>query len=80
MATVIYPSPIFGPVHSRRLGVSLGINLLPEDGKWCTFDCVYCECGFNKDFRPKKPLPTREELDRIAGRIRQEGLEVSVSY
>ena len=62
MATVIYPSPIFGPVHSRRLGVSLGINLLPEDGKWCTFDCVYCECGFNKDFRPKKPLPTREEV------------------
>lgn len=46
MSTVIYPSPIFGPVHSRRLGVSLGINLLPEDGKFCTFDCIYCECGF----------------------------------
>ena len=60
--TVIYPSPIFGPVHSRRLGVSLGINLLPEDGKVCTFDCVYCECGFNSDHRPKKPLPTREEV------------------
>ncbi|MCD8318550.1 MAG: radical SAM protein [Paraprevotella sp.] len=62
MSTVIYPSPIFGPVHSRRLGVSLGINLLPEDGKFCTFDCIYCECGFNKDFRAKKPLPTREEV------------------
>ena len=62
MSTVIYPSPIFGPVHSRRLGVSLGINLLPEDGKWCSFDCIYCECGFNKDFRPHKPLPTREEV------------------
>lgn len=60
--TVIYPSPIFGPVHSRRLGVSLGINLLPEDGKVCTFDCIYCECGFNKDHRPSKPLPTREEV------------------
>lgn len=60
--TVIYPSPIFGPVHSRRLGVSLGINLMPGDGKVCTFDCVYCECGFNKDFRPKQPLPTREEV------------------
>lgn len=60
--TVIYPSPIFGPVHSRRLGVSLGINLLPEDGKVCTFDCIYCECGFNKDRRPTKPLPTREEV------------------
>lgn len=62
MSTVIYPSPIFGPVHSRRLGVSLGINLLPEDGKFCTFDCIYCECGFNADFRPKKKLPTREQV------------------
>jgi wyosine [tRNA(Phe)-imidazoG37] synthetase (radical SAM superfamily) len=60
--TVIYPSPIFGPVHSRRLGVSLGINLLPADGKVCTFDCIYCECGFNKDHRPKQALPTREEV------------------
>ena len=41
MSTVIYPSPIFGPVHSRRLGVSLGINLLPADGKFCSFDCIY---------------------------------------
>ncbi len=62
MATVIYPSPIFGPVHSRRLGVSLGINLLPSDGKLCTFDCLYCECGLNKDFRPHGALPTREEV------------------
>lgn len=62
MNTIIYPSPIFGPVHSRRLGVSLGINLLPEDGKICTFDCIYCECGFNSDHRPKKPFPTREEV------------------
>ena len=60
--TVIYPSPIFGPVHSRRLGVSLGINLLPADGKVCTFDCIYCECGFNADHRPKQSLPTREEV------------------
>lgn len=62
MSTIIYPSPIFGPVHSRRLGVSLGINLLPADGKLCSFDCIYCECGFNADFRPKKALPTREEV------------------
>lgn len=62
MATVIYPSPIFGPVHSRRLGVSLGINLLPGDGKHCSFDCIYCECGFNADHRAKQPLPTREEV------------------
>ena len=62
MATIIYPSPIFGPVKSRRLGVSLGINLLPGDGKVCTFDCIYCECGFNAERRPKKALPTREEV------------------
>ncbi|MEG1685430.1 MAG: radical SAM protein [Bacteroides sp.] len=62
MSTVIFPSPIFGPIHSRRLGVSLGINLLPEDGKVCSFDCVYCECGFNADRRAKKPLPTRQEV------------------
>lgn len=62
MSTVIYPSPIFGPVHSRRLGVSLGINLLPEDGKVCSFDCIYCECGFNKDRRPTKTLPSRHEV------------------
>lgn len=60
--TVIYPSPIFGPVHSRRLGVSLGINLLPADGKVCSFDCIYCECGFNVDHRTKKPMPTRQEV------------------
>ena len=64
MSTIIYPSPIFGPIHSRRLGVSLGINLLPADGKYCTFDCIYCECGYNKDHRPKLHLPTREEVSR----------------
>ncbi|MBO7552532.1 MAG: radical SAM protein [Bacteroidaceae bacterium] len=60
--TIIYPSPIFGPVHSRRLGVSLGINLMPGDGKVCSFDCIYCECGFNKDFKPKSARPSREEV------------------
>lgn len=62
MATVIYNSPIFGPVKSRRFGISLGINLMPGDGKICTFDCIYCECGLNKDFRPKQKRPTREEV------------------
>lgn len=60
--TIIFPSPIFGPIHSRRLGVSLGINLLPDDGKVCSFDCIYCECGFNAERRTKKLLPTREEV------------------
>jgi len=62
MSTIIYPSPIFGPIHSRRLGLSLGINLLPSDGKVCSFDCIYCECGFNGEHRPQQPLPTREEV------------------
>ena len=64
MSTLIYHSPIFGPVHSRRLGISLGINLLPADGKVCSFDCIYCECGFNKDHRPTLPQPSRQEVAR----------------
>lgn len=75
--TVIYPSPIFGPVHSRRLGVSLGINLLPADGKCCSFDCIYCECGFNGDFIPRQKMPTREEvhdaLEAQLVKMQQEG-------
>lgn len=62
MSTIIFPSPIFGPIHSRRLGISLGINLLPGDGKICSFDCIYCECGFNADRRSHTPLPTRNEV------------------
>lgn len=72
MSTVIYSSPIFGPVHSRRLGISLGINLLPADGKVCSFNCIYCECGFNEDYRPTLPLPTREEVaGRLEDKLRQ---------
>ncbi|MEG1729394.1 MAG: radical SAM protein [Bacteroidaceae bacterium] len=62
MATVIYPAPIFGPIHSRRLGTSLGINLMPSDGKRCTFDCIYCECGYNAEHRTTRHHPTREEV------------------
>ena len=53
---------VFGPIHSRRLGSSLGINLLPEKGKICTFDCIYCECGCNKDGRNDTKLPTAEKV------------------
>ncbi len=54
---------VFGPVRSRRLGASLGVNVLPTDGKLCNFDCIYCECGWNKDGRVAKPLlPTAEEV------------------
>lgn len=77
MATILFPSPIFGPVRSRRLGISLGINLMPSDGKLCTFDCVYCECGFNADHRPQQPRPTRAEvalaLEARLQQMKQEG-------
>ena len=77
MSTILFSSPIFGPVHSRRLGVSLGVNLLPADGKLCTFDCIYCECGFNGDHRTRSPYPTREEvareLEQTLERMQREG-------
>ena len=53
---------VFGPIHSRRLGSSLGINLLPEKGKICTFDCIYCECGWSKDGRNDTQLPSAEKV------------------
>ena len=62
MSTFLFDKIVFGPVHSRRLGVSLGINLLPVDGKLCSFDCIYCECGLNSERRTKSKLPTREEV------------------
>ena len=73
---MIYPSPIFGPVHSRRLGLSLGINLLPGDGKVCTFNCIYCECGLNEDYRPHQSLPTREQVaEALEQRLQQMNAE-----
>ena len=53
---------VFGPIFSRRLGSSLGINLLPQEGKVCNFDCVYCECGWNKDGLNDRVLPTSEDV------------------
>lgn len=60
--TILYSSPIFGPVQSRRLGVSLGVNLMPAEGKVCTFDCIYCECGLNDERRTRQSRPTREAV------------------
>lgn len=53
---------IFGPIHSRRLGLSLGVNLLPVDAKICSFNCIYCECGFNTTMQ-ESPIPTREQVN-----------------
>ena len=58
----MFHSTVFGPIHSRRLGVSLGINLMPDDGKVCSFDCLYCEAGFNSQGRGTSGLPTRAEV------------------
>lgn len=58
---MLFNETIFGPIKSRRLGTSLGVNLLPSDGKVCTFDCIYCECGFNSQGKGGK-LPTREQV------------------
>jgi wyosine [tRNA(Phe)-imidazoG37] synthetase (radical SAM superfamily) len=63
MSTFLFGEIVFGPVQSRRLGVSLGINLLPVGCKYCNFDCIYCECGRNADHKIKKnALPTRQEI------------------
>ena len=61
MSTKLFGSIIFGPVHSRRLGISLGVNLLPIDGKVCSFDCIYCECGYNSQGKGHG-LPTAEQV------------------
>ena len=53
---------VFGPIHSRRLGSSLGVNLLPKNGKVCTFDCIYCECGWNADGRGDTRIPPLAEV------------------
>lgn len=71
---------VFGPIFSRRLGTSLGINLLPEKGKICNFDCIYCECGWNKDGRDDTVIPTakkvRTDLERMLLRLKEEGTRV----
>ena len=63
MSTFLFDEIVFGPVKSRRLGVSLGINLLPTDCKYCNFDCIYCECGRNDIQKMREnTLPTRTEI------------------
>lgn len=64
MVTILFHSTIFGPIHSRRLGASLGVNLSPNDGKVCSFDCVYCEAGYNSQGAGTTGLPRREDVSR----------------
>ncbi len=82
MSTILFHEIVYGPIHSRRMGSSLGVNLLPYDGKLCSFDCIYCECGFNKDFRTRTKLPDRENVraameDKLQS-IQQEGIKLDV--
>ena len=63
MSGFLFDELIFGPVHSRRLGVSLGINLLPIDNKYCNFNCIYCECGWTDRSKGVKIiLPKRDNF------------------
>lgn len=69
--TILFHSTIFGPIHSRRLGVSLGVNLMPSDGKICSFDCLYCEAGFNSQGPGNAGLPTHEKVaEDLEARLR----------
>ena len=61
---ILFDQVIFGPIRSRRLGLSLGVNLLPIDAKICSFNCLYCECGFNTTMK-EFPFPTREQVAGI---------------
>ena len=60
--TSLYNNIIFGPVKSRRLGLSLGVNLLPIESKLCNFNCIYCECGWNEEHEGKKRFNSREDV------------------
>ncbi len=83
MGTFLFDKIIFGPVKSRRLGVSLGINLLPVDKKICTFDCIYCECGFNDEHKNVKTImPTVDQvlqrLETTLTKMTQDNIEPNV--
>ena len=69
MSTILFDKIVFGPIHSRRLGISLGMNLLPTDGKLCSFNCIYCECGLNENHR------TRSHTVRVLCLPREEDAE-----
>ena len=82
MQTVLFHSTVFGPIHSRRLGTSLGINLSPDDGKTCTFDCLYCEAGFNAQGAGRTGLPSVEktlgDLEKKLKEMKEKGESLDV--
>lgn len=82
MVTILFHSTIFGPIHSRRLGTSLGVNLLPDDGKICSFDCVYCEAGYNSQGTGTTGFPPREhvrtQLEQKLAQMKADGSPLDV--
>ncbi len=60
--TALFNDIIFGPVRSRRLGLSLGVNLLPTESKLCSFDCIYCECGWNAEHPGLRQFNARDDV------------------
>ena len=73
--TSLYDNIIFGPVRSRRLGLSLGVNLLPIDAKLCNFDCIYCECGWNDDNRGRARFNAREQVAQMLEQVLEQMVE-----
>ena len=72
MATSLFSEVIFGPIRSRRLGLSLGVNLLPTEAKLCNFDCIYCECGWNSDHCGSRRFNDRTTVrDMLAAQLRK---------
>lgn len=72
MQRVLFHDTIFGPIHSRRLGSSLGVNLSPNDGKICSFDCLYCEAGFNAQGPGTTGFPSRQDVrNRLRAKLEE---------
>lgn len=81
MSTILFDQIAYGPIKSRRLGMSLGVNLLPTNQKLCSFECIYCECGFTKKIVGSK-MPTREQvkmaLEAKLKEMQAQGLKLDV--
>ena len=72
MQTVLFHETVFGPIHSRRLGISLGVNLMPNDGKICSFDYLYCDAGYNAQGQGTTGVPTRKDVhSRLNARLKE---------
>lgn len=78
---MLFDKIVYGPIHSRRLGTSLGVNLLPTHAKICTFDCIYCECGWNQPIHhPTLPTLTQvhDELEKTLKELKEQCVELDV--